>query len=233
VADADWTNLNDGLDANTVRHGAIGGQVVPAGGGDFVYGFNSLIAATGAAGRFYNGAGFAPNGFGMSVRGAVKKLASGGVTGWSPFLFACAQGPSVNDVAYCLGLEDDDPHRIVLRKGPIVAGIPSDDDASVLRASDATFTIGDWVHLRLDAHVNENGDVVLAVQSNDLSVNDVDAPVWADVPGMAVYVDDAIGIASGSLPYTSGRAGFGVQVSDVTRRSLFDQVQIIRQTGFA
>ena len=40
-------------------------------------------------------------------------------------LVAGAQGNSVLDLAYMLGLEDNDPHHIVLRKGVITVGLPS------------------------------------------------------------------------------------------------------------
>ncbi|MBU1483173.1 MAG: hypothetical protein KKH12_16035 [Gammaproteobacteria bacterium] len=236
MAEADWTVLNDGLSADSLKRGAIAASAVggaPNGGGDFVYGMNSLEVVDGAAGLFVNDVNFAPAAYGQSIRGVVKRGASGAVTGWSPFFFVCAQGASVNDNGYLLGLEDDDPHRIVLRKGTLADGVPSDDGGGVLRSSDLTYENDTWLHLRLDAVVNESGDVVLNAYINDLDVNDVDSPVWEAIDGITEFVDDALGIASGSLPYTSGRVGYGAHVEDVTRRSLFDHIEVRRQTGFA
>lgn len=235
MALADWTALGGGLDANTLRRGVIEAGAVsggaPNGGGSFIYGYNSLAATAGAAGLFVADADFAPADFGASIKAAVKRGPSAGLTGWSPFIFIAGQGASVNDNGYLLGLEDDDPHKIVLRKGRIGDGVPSDVGSGVLRASTASFANNVWHHLRLDAIVNENGDVVIRVFRNDLAVNAVTAPVWVAIDGMAEFVDDSLGINSGSVPYTSGRIGFGNAVSAITRRSLFDHIEVRRQTG--
>ena len=231
MAEDDWTFCDDGLDINTVDRGATAGIAAPPGGGDFVFGFNSLVATTGAAAKFYNGADFSPAAKGGSIRGAVKRGASGGLTGWSPFLFIGLQGPSVNDLCYMLGLSDEDPHRIVLRKGSILTGIQGSSSAGVLRASTATFANNTWLHLRLDMVVNENGDVVLNVFQNDIANgNEVDTPVWVEIPGMARFIDDQLGINSESQPYTSGRMGVGFRCTNITRRAFFDHVEVFRQT---
>jgi hypothetical protein len=122
MAEADWTYLNDGLDIATVDRGVTAGIARPPGGGSFLYAFNSLSAVEGAVGLFANLASFAPMAKGGSIRGVVQRGPGGGPTGFSPFLFLCCQGNSVNDSAYLLGLSDDDPHRIVLRKGRINVG---------------------------------------------------------------------------------------------------------------
>jgi hypothetical protein len=86
------------------------------------------------------------------------------------------------------------------------------------------------VHLRLDAIVNTNGDVVLNCYENNLALNPVTAPVWEAIPGISQFIDDQLGINSGSQPFTSGRGGFGFATKDVTRRSYVDYVEIQRQT---
>jgi hypothetical protein len=71
---------------------------------------------------------------------------------------------------------------------------------------------------------------VLKVFQNDLDAHPLGGtPVWEEVPGMATLIDDHLGINTGSQPLTSGRAGFGAAVSDVTRRSFFDHVELMRQ----
>ena len=49
MAETDWTFLNDGLDAATVDRGVTNGIARPPGGGNFVYGFNSLSTAQGTS----------------------------------------------------------------------------------------------------------------------------------------------------------------------------------------
>ena len=78
--------------------------------------------------------------------------------------------------------------------------------------------------------MNLNGDVVLKVFRNDLVAHPLgSAPDWQAVSGMADFIDDHLGINSGSQPLTSGRGGFGVTVKDVTRRCFFDHLELLRQ----
>jgi hypothetical protein len=166
---ADWTFLNDGLDKVAVNRGATAGITPPPGGENFVYAFNSTALVNGGTGLFCNLDDFAPMSKGGSIRGCVQRGPSGGATGFSPFLFLGCQGDSVNDRAYMLGLSDEDPYRIVLRKGTISVGIPDSEVEGVLLASGQSFNQAVWLHIRLDMIVNMNGDVVLRVFSNDLS----------------------------------------------------------------
>jgi len=230
MAHTDWTYLNGGLDIATVDRGATAGVTSPPGGGDFVFAFNSLAAVSGAVGLFANQTNFAPMARGGSIRGCVQRAPSGGPTGFAPFLMACCQGPAVTDRAYLLGLCDEDPHRLVLRKGAVVAGVPDSDGAGVLLKSSESFLQGTWLHVRLDVIVNPNGDVVLQIFRNDLSEQPLGVPpVWLPVAGMAEFIDDHLGINSGSQPLTAGRAGFGFACSDVSRRAYFDHLEIWRQ----
>jgi len=230
MGSADWSFLNNGLDIGTVDRGVTAGIARPPGGGTFLYGFNSLTATHGAVALFANLTNFAPMTKGGTIRGCIQRGPGGGSTGFSPFLFLCGQGTSVNDNAYLLGLSDDDPHRIVLRKGSVVAGIPDSEGPGVLLRSSESFAQGTWLHLRLDAVVNANGDVVLTVLRSDLQAHALGtAPDWLPVAGMPPFIDDQLGINSGSQPLTSGRAGFGFSVSDVTRRAFFDHIELYRQ----
>lgn len=235
MAEADWTILNDSLSAGSVARGVTAGFTPPNGGGSFVFGFNSLDTSIGAVGYFVNLVNFAPMAKGGRITGAIKRAASGGPTGFSAFLFIGLQGPSVNDEGYLLGLSDDDPSRIVLRKGAISAGLPALDPAAgngILRKSTTSYDIDDddWVHLRLDMIFNAVGDVRLQVFQNDLAAQALGtAPDWQAIPGMAEFVDDALGVNSGSAPFTSGRAGYAFRTSDVTRRAQFDHIEVRRQ----
>jgi len=230
MAEADWSYLNNGLDIATVDRGVTAGIARPPGGGNFLFAFNSLAVVQGAVGLFANLPNFAPMAKGGSIRGVLQRGPGGGPTGFSPFLYLCCQGNSVNDSAYLLGLSDDDPHRIVLRKGAVSVGLPDAEGPGVLLKSSASFAQGTWVHLRLDVIVNSNGDVVLKVLQNDLGARPIGtAPNWQPVPGMVEFIDDHLGINSGTQPLTSGRGGFAFAVSDVTRRAYFDQLEVFRQ----
>ena len=230
MASKDWTYLNDGLDIATVDRGVTAGIPRPPGGGSFLFGFNSLTVAKGAVALFANVVNFAPMAKGGSIRGCLQRGPGGGPTAFSPFLFLCGQDTSVNDNAYLVGLSDDDPHRIVLCKGAVVRGTPASNGPGVLLRSSDSFVQGTWLHLRLDVIVNPNGDVVLSVFRNDVDNHPLGtAPDWEPVAGMPTFIDDALGINSGSQPFTSGRGGFGFAVSDVTRRGFFDQLELARQ----
>lgn len=232
MAETDWTFLNDCLDAATVDRGVTTGIARAPGGGAFTFGFNSLSTAVGLVGLFTNQLNFAPMAKGGSVRGALQRGLSGGPLGFAPFLFIGLQGPSANDQGYLLGLGDGDPHHVALRKGTLSAGLADVPPGTqgVLRRGAATFLPATWAHLRLDMVVNLNGDVLLQVFQNDLVAHPLGtAPSWEPVPGMEEFIDDALGINSGSQPYTSGRAGFGFFTRDVTRRGLVDHVEVHRQ----
>ena len=238
MSEADWTELTNSLAPAQVDKGATTGIDRPNGGGLFVYGFNSLAVVDGAAGLFTNQTNFAPMTKGGRIQGAIKRHPSGGPTGFAPFLFIGLQGPDVSDLGYLLGLGDADPHHIVLRKGAIDEGLPEAVGVNgVLAIGTEPFSNDTWLHLRLDMIVNTNGDVVFNVFRSDLDSNPVTAPVWESVPGMddldsgsgRAFLDDALGIASGSQPFEDGRVGFAFRVEDTARRGVFDHVEIARQ----
>jgi hypothetical protein len=238
---SDWTFLNDILTSPQCDRGVTAGIARPNGGGDFCYGFNSLTLDTGAVGLFANQAGFAPMASGGSVRAAIQRGVSGGPQNFAPFLFLALQGQSVGDRAYMLGLGDDEPHHIVLKKGALSDGLgdfePEPENNGILLRSTNAYTAPTWLHLRLDAIVQGSGDVLLQVYQSDLVAHSVTAPVWVPVPGMEGpfypsflgYVDDALGVNTGSQPLVGGRAGYGFYTADAARRGFFDQVQVGRQ----
>lgn len=244
MGEANWTFLSGGLDIATVDRGVTTGIPRPNGGGNFVFGFNSLSVAEGAVGMFTAQAGFVPTAAnkGGSIRGAIQRGLSAGAANFAPMLYIQCQGTSVNDNAYILGLQDEDPHHIALRKGSIVTGCPSASPGAsgILRRSTATFAMGTWLHLRLDAVVNLNGDVILKVFRNALT-NPVTAPVWVAEPGLedstlvathgagTAFVDDSLGVNSGSAAYTSGRMGIAEFTKDISRRGFFDHIECFVQ----
>lgn len=238
MAEADWTILDDSLDSATIDRGVTAGIARPSGGGTHVYGFNSRVIAAGASGLACALSGFAPTTKGGSVRGALQRGVSAGQLNYSPALYLGLQGPGVNDSGYLLGLSDEEPSRIVLVKGRLVDGVPAvaPGTQGVLRRSNATFPAGTWKHLRLDMIANPSGDVILTAWVNDLGAHPVDAPVWTRIGGFADTVnpdydfnDDALGVNSGSSPFTAGRMGFVFACRDIGRRGYFDHLECLKQ----
>lgn len=237
MAEANWTVLGSSLSLGNVKRGVTAGSTKPNGGGTYVYGFNSVSATAGAVGLYTNQANFIPTAKGGSLRAAIMRGPSASPTGFSPFLFIGGQGTSVSDNAYMLGLSDAAPTSLVLRKGSIAQGIVDGEtgDEGILAKSTGTYDEGTWYHFRLDMIVNPSGDVVLRVYQNNLGANAVTAPVWAAVDGLdgatdgAAFVDDSLGVNSGSLPFATGYMGFGFQVEGLSRRSYFDHIEALRQ----
>lgn len=241
MSEAQWTVLTGGLGSGSVARGVTAGTDKPNGGGSFTYGFNSLVIVDGAVALHNNQTNFAPMAKGGSIRGAIKRAPSGGKTNYAPFLFIGLQGGAVTDSGYLLGLGDDNPHHIVLRKGTIITGlpdvVPNPPTTDVLMRSTASYEEDTWLHLRLDMILQGTGDVLLQAFINDLDTNAVTSPSWVTVPGMegpqypsiTGFVDDALGVNTGSVPHTSGRAGMGFRVEDVSRRAYFDHIEVARQ----
>lgn len=228
---ADWGLLTDNVDPSLVLRGVTAGEDKPNGGGNFVFGFNSIAAVAGNVSLYTAQTGFAPMAKGGSISAAVKRGVSGGPTNFAPFLYLGLQANNNNSKAYLLGLDDDDPHSIVLVKGTLLAGVPANAPPTngVLAKGSETFLNNTWLHIRLDMIVNTNGDVILQMFRSDLGANPVTAPVWEPLPGAPQFIDDALGINSGSAPLTGGYGGFGFQTKDITRRGFFDQISIARQ----
>lgn len=234
MATLDWTVATNSLGSPNVRRGPTYGITGPGGGGQFVYGMNSLTNVVGSVALYASpqppNTNFNPLTSGGEIAGAVQRGAGGGPEGMAAYLFIGLQGTDVGDDAYMLGLADGDPAHICLRKGSMSSGLPDvapGGPDGILRRSTVTFAPGDWVHLRLEMVVNTNGDVVL--NSYYSTTGNVLAPTWAPVPGMAPFVDDALGVNSGSPPLVSGRVGFGCYLGDSVRRAFFDHMTLVKQ----
>ena len=63
MAETDWIELANSLDANTIARGVTAGTVKPPSGSaqnDFVFGWNSLLSTEGAHGLFVDKTDFNP-----------------------------------------------------------------------------------------------------------------------------------------------------------------------------
>lgn len=230
MAESDFSVF--GAAAADIARGVTAGFTPPNGGGNFVFGFNSKVSGAKATGLYYNATNFAPlrddNGYatGGSVRGCLKRGRSVSSVGYSIGLFIGLQATTENDTGYILGLSNDDPSAIVLAKTTPLTGLTS---AAALAVSSETFTWDTWLHLRLDAIVNPNGDVVLKCFRNDLDTNPVTAPVWEAISGLSDFIDDSLGINSGSNPLAGGYGGWFFQSTAASMRGFIDQFELHRQ----
>lgn len=242
MAETDWTAMtaatHGALESGDVSKGVTSALGTPNGGLSYALGFHSLTTTVGAAGYLCAVSNFAPlvddssNQKGGSIRAALRRYSSS--TKYAPFI-GILKGTNINsDSGYFLGLSNSSPYQIVLYKGKITAsGLPtSTATTGVLRVSSSSWTDNTkWFHLRLDVIVNPNGDVVLNVYENDLSVNSVTSPTWTAPAGMSSFTDDALGVLSKSTPYKTGLypvighyAG-----GDSGAVSLIDHVEVFRQ----
>ncbi|MCK5643690.1 MAG: hypothetical protein KAJ19_23015, partial [Gammaproteobacteria bacterium] len=240
----DWGDLEGSLEDADLKRGVTAEISGPNGTNGFVYGYNSMDSTvTGAHGKFVNLPGFVPTGSllsspdgGGSIRGAVRRVASPNNTGMTPMLFFCCQGgpPTVNDQVYMIGLSDSDPYKIVLAKGPIVGGIvEAQEDTKILVSSSREYNIGDglWHHIRMDAIVEPNGDVLLKCYESDMTINDLQNPDWGIIGGFSAegYIDGVLQINTGSAPLWGGYVGFAFAVNQaLNRRGAFDGLQATR-----
>lgn len=238
MSEADWTTLTDALDDSTIKRFVTTRITPPNGGGSFVHGFNSRLVEAGVSGYFSNQTNFAPMAKGGSITGALQRGISGGDTNFAPMLFIGLQGPSVDDLGYILGLGDASPSKLILKKGTLNEKLSNlSTGTGVLARSTADYAQGEWVHVRLDMVVNLTGEVILLAFQSDLGDNAVTAPSWEPIPGMDTIspgtgiacIDDPGGVATGSLPYLNGRAGFAIWAQDVARRAYFDHITLERQ----
>ncbi len=238
MGQSDWTVLTDSVDDSSLRKFVTTRITPPNGGGSFVHGFNSRVVVAGASGYFSNQTNFAPMSKGGSLTVAMKRGASGGTSGFAPMAFIGLQGPSVDDEGYLIGLGDAEQSKVILKKGIIAQQLSNlATGTGVLARSSAARDPDIWVHLRLDMVVNDTGEVRLLVFENDLDANAVTLPDWQPVLGMddidpgsgTAFIDDPGGVASGSLPFLDGRAGFGMWTQDVARRAYFDHWTLQRQ----
>ena len=237
MASNDWVVLTDSLSGSDVAKGVTSGVAKPGGGGTYCYVMNALTATVGGVGLYASpqspNTNFNPLLKGCDISGAMQRGQANGLTGYSAFLFALAQGTHIVDEAYMLGLSDGNPCHIELRKGSMQQGLPDEAPGGtniILARSTEVVAVGQWVHLRLEVVCNVSGDTV--INCYESVSGDVTSPVWQDIdgiPGGPSFVDDVAGINSGSLPFAGGRAGFGASFAGTTRRAFFDQIKLLKQ----
>ena len=239
MAEANWAVMPTGgaLDTNDLPRGVTNGFAVPNGGGNFVLGFRSAVASIGFGGFTVDLANFRGDGGalkGGSIRAAMKHYSAAATS--APIMGLINGTDPATATGYLLGLSHATAYNVALRKGVPFGGL-NVAGSDILRASTGSFTdVGNgaaaWQHLRLDVLVNPHGETVLDVYTNDLTANAVTAPIWTAITGMDQYIDDAMGILTGSLPETDNfYFFFGHYTEAVGTVTLWDHLEIHRQTS--
>lgn len=243
MAQTDHTECIDNLSPTALKFVPGGGFTPPPGGGGFCGAWKSLTASVGLSTRFIDEPGLVPAPKGGYIQAAIRRGISAGPSGCAVFVAICLGGTANTNSAYILGLSDSETPHLVLRKGQLVGGLPdvAPGTQGVIWRSTDVFAIDQWVHCKLMAAVNLNGDVVLSVWRNDLtvfgaSVADI-SQNWVQEPGINMLnvsgsgiTDDGAGINTGSPSLTSGRFAWGCYVADVNRVAYIDHIQGIVQT---
>jgi hypothetical protein len=246
MAQSDWTPPSNVLTSSNVLRVETAAFTPPNGGGSFVQAYKSISVGSGVMALFYTGTGFAPTGATKAglARAAMKRATSGGASGWAPFVFVSLSGTDVADTAYLLGIGDASPGHLILRKGPLNAGLPDvapgTAGSGVIWRSDESVSIDEWAHIQLMVAGNANGDAVISIWRSNLSTSTLSSPTMVLVPGRRVaqvgglvadtgITDDGAGILTGSPAYASGRLGYGCYFSDVARVAMFDGIYLEAQ----
>lgn len=244
MSQSDWGVLSGSLVEASVKRGPTAGLVPPNGGGSHVFGFTSVDSEPGVVGLYCLQPNFSPvPGIrGGRITAAIRRTSIGAATGFSPFLFFAAQSAAVGGAAYILGLSDEASSKVQLRKGTISGGVAAVADVNplaipnTLMRSTNGYPADEWQHLRLDVVLQGTGDAILQVYRNNLQAHSVSSPVWEAIPGMegpysafAGFVDDALGVNTGSVPIAGGYMGFGARFDAANRATYFDHVTVDRQ----
>jgi hypothetical protein len=216
--------MNGNLDSSTVSRGQTDNVAFDIQENTYAVGFHTLKAAQGFTGLANAIDNFCPITDGKG--GVISALLRRHIPqfGGAPLIFLANSKDAQTAQAYMLGLSEDFPYRIVLKKGLLGSGLKV---ADALRVSAQAWQTPLWFELALQVGVNAQGDIGLIVQRRD----PVLTGAWGSVPGMAFLLDDALGRASGQPPvFGDFYVGFGHYSSGASGRvSVFDHLIVERQ----
>jgi hypothetical protein len=226
MAQSDWTEMANSLSAAAIARAVTQGITPPNGGGSFVRGFHALQNTTGVYGEVVNGTDFFPLAEGVRIEGAIQRRGDQNGT----MMLCMLESNDVTASGYLLGFTDDEePSHLVVIKGSPSDGLQETPDGLLLKST-GTYAKSTWGHFRMDIIVQPHGDVHIQLFENDLDSYPVTAAVWVAIPGMPEYIDDALGVNSGSLPYASGGyAGCAFYTAAINRKGFIDHVRVARQ----
>lgn len=227
MAESDFTVLSGSLSTALVDRNVTNGFAQPNGGGSWSFGWHSLQPDVGAAGLYYSydPGNFAPMAKGGRISCAMRRQVGPDAT---PFLFMSLEGNAIGDSGYLIGLaHDESPARLIVVKGAPSAGLLL---ANQIVQSNAEYAVDDWLHIQVDIIRQPSDDVLIKVWENaDLSGDPVDTPDFVLVPGMEAFVDDNLGITTGSQPYLGGYCGLVYYTKSTGRYAFHDYFKLARQ----
>ena len=229
MAETDWVSFsNEASSAEVLALPTMAPSLVPPDGGLFTFGARSLVADAKFRGKVSTRAGLhpVPANKGGSISAYLRKHSpSSGNCLYSPLLFLLDGHDLASDPeGYLLGLSEGAPYYIQLRKGRLLDGLPQ---TSYLARSSASFTGAQWIGLKLDLVHNPQGDLVLNVYRDLSAPLSPAAPDWQRIAGFSSsYVDDNLGVLSGSVPITAQKyLGFGFFFRETSAVASIDYVK--------
>lgn len=242
MAEVNWDILIGSADQANIDRGATGGVPRPNGGGAQLHGFHAITSTPDLVfGRYNNQANFDPTPKGIAEYSAALIRLGGGAAERAIMLFAQLQGTTVAGTCYMLGLAEEEPSRLVLRKGQLSNGLDEflldPMGTGVLAVAANAIAEDEYVHVFFGVNVQPQDDVLLVVKQSDLSLNPTDAPDFQPVPGMdsvdpgtgIAFVDDALGLNTGTQPLLDGRVGWAFVSRGLGARAAIDEIQLARQ----
>ena len=229
MAETDWELMEGSLDTATVSYGTVTGADAAPPEGVACLGFHSLQPCEGVSALISTVAiqflAPMPPGRGGTIYSHTRKLIP--MHQYAPMIFLACGKNVVSAQAYILGLSEEWPYRIALKKGLLVEGLRADDE-SILGLSDAVYDTSDWHNLWLQVTVNTQGDTVLHAEKWVAGPN-----AFIPIPGMDDVIDDALGVLTGTPgligPFYPGIGHYNRAAPG--RISLFDVTMYGRQTA--
>lgn len=241
MSEANWDINVGSAEQGDIDRGVTAGLPPPNGGATFLHGHHAITSLAGGFGRYVNdtaGGTFSPMPLGGIVEGAITRL--GGGPDYTIFVYHLLQGMNIANEGYMLGLSPGG--KLILRKGALIDGFPEETIDppvnGVLAISTQTFPVNKWLQVQLGVLVQPWDDVDLFVKASDPDVNPVTSPDFQPVSGMdaadpvegKAFVDDALGINSGSQPFiANGRAGWGFVHNAQGSRAGIDHARVGKQ----
>lgn len=254
MAEANFALVANGLTIAQVDSGVIHTEDPPAGGGNFVFAFNTIVASAPGAQAYRSVVpGFNPLLIGGRVSATLKRGLVAASSGFEPFLFIGLATDDVDDFAYCVGLEEAQPARVLLRRGLLSEGIVSfgrvrtglaepfvlvdlqtlfvDVDGSGPQT--ITFNTAEFANIALataaEVVAEINADLIGATATEDATTGEVIIESDGDVSRLEVTG----GTAAAALAFPTGLSGILAASTDTFDRDTWVHLRLdaIEDTG--
>lgn len=227
MGEAHWTHMTGSAPAEDISWGYTDNGSFGAPSGNRVFGFHSLNPVEAVAAMNAEGMSYSPisGQMGGVITAHLRRFTTG--AGYGTAIFFIDSTNAASGRAYVLGLSQEYPYRIVLKKGLFSSGL-SITGLDTLAYSDQLYDGNDWHCLKLAVTTRPQGDVVLVAKHKD--PRRLYPVTWDAIPGIDPFIDDVLGANSGSVPYM----GYRVGIAQINRGatgcvSVFDWISVGRQ----